>query len=61
MNRIVALRLSAGILAMLGAWTAYTQTPLTVQQLKDDLYVIEGTSNGASDAGNIAVYVTSES
>jgi glyoxylase-like metal-dependent hydrolase (beta-lactamase superfamily II) len=52
---------------MLGAWTAYTQNPnapptqpLTVKQLKDDLYIIEGTSNGAADAGNIAVYVTSE-
>jgi len=30
---------------MLGAWTAHTQTALTVQQLKDDLYLIEGTSN----------------
>src|SRR6266851_8661572 len=57
MSRTAALRLSAGILA---AWTAFTQAPLTVQKLYDDLYLIEGTSNGASDAGNIAVYLTSE-
>src|SRR5260221_3048623 len=57
MSRTAALRVSAGILA---AWTAFTQAPLTVQKLYDDLYLIEGTSNGASDAGNIAVYVTSE-
>lgn len=45
-------------------WIAYTQNPpaqpLTSKQLKDDLWIIEGTSNGASDAGNIAVLVTSE-
>ena len=52
---------------MLGAWTAYTQNasappsqPLSVKQLAGDLYLIEGTSSGASDAGNIAVYITSE-
>jgi glyoxylase-like metal-dependent hydrolase (beta-lactamase superfamily II) len=28
--------------------------------LKDDLYVIEGTSNGANDVGNVTIYVTSE-
>src|SRR3977135_4444633 len=67
MNRTDTVRLSVGVLAMLSAWTAYTQNPnapptqpLTVKQLKDYLYVIEGTSNGAADAGNIAVYVTSE-
>jgi hypothetical protein len=31
---------------------------LKVQQIKQDLYVIEGTSNGSNDAGNIAIYVT---
>lgn len=64
MNRTTVFRLSVGILALMGAWTAYTQNPpaqpLTVKQLKEDLYLIEGTSNGASDAGNIAVYVTGE-
>lgn len=50
---------------MLGlAWVAYTQTqapaPLSVKQIKDDLYVIEGTSNGSSDAGNVTIYVTGE-
>jgi glyoxylase-like metal-dependent hydrolase (beta-lactamase superfamily II) len=64
MNRTSAVRISAAILAVVGAWTAYTQSPpaqpLGVKRLAEDLYVIEGTSNGASDAGNIAVYVTSE-
>jgi glyoxylase-like metal-dependent hydrolase (beta-lactamase superfamily II) len=49
---------------MAGAWIAYTQSPpaqpFSYKQLKDDLWVIEGTSNGASDAGNIAVLVTPE-
>jgi cyclase len=57
-------RTCAGLLAMLGVWTAYTQNPpsqpLGVKQLASDLYLIEGTSNGASDAGNIAAYITSE-
>lgn len=52
------------VLSVLVAWIAYTQTaptqPLTYKQLKDDLWVIDGTSNGASDAGNIAVLITSE-
>jgi glyoxylase-like metal-dependent hydrolase (beta-lactamase superfamily II) len=64
MNQTSSVRLSAAILAALGAWTAYTQNtpsqPLGVKQLAEDLYLIEGTSNGASDAGNIAVYVTSQ-
>ncbi len=57
-------RTAAALVALLAAWTAYTQNPpsqpLGVKQLAADLYLIEGTSNGASDAGNIAVYVTSE-
>ncbi len=64
MKRTTIVWLCAGVLSLLGAWSAYTQNPpaqpLTVRQLKDDLYIIEGTSNGAFDAGNIAVYVTSE-
>jgi cyclase len=63
-NRTFLIRFSAAVLAVLGAWTAYTQNapsqPLGVKQLAEDLYIIEGTSNGASDAGNIAVYLTSE-
>src|SRR5260370_17394715 len=57
-------RTAAVLLAMVGVWTAYPQTPpsqaVGAKQLASDLYLIEGTSNGASDAGNIAVYVTSE-
>jgi cyclase len=64
MNRSTSIRLSTGALALAGVWAAYTQSaptqPLSLKQLKDDLWVIEGTSNGASDAGNIAVLVTSE-
>lgn len=60
MTRTIAVRLSVGFLALLGAWTAYTQNALSVKPLKDNLYIIEGTSNGASDAGNIAVYVTGD-
>src|SRR5271169_3329383 len=61
-----ALNLARGFLALCGVWLAYTQTPgtgsggLTVQRLTDDLYVIEGTSNGSDDVGNVAIYVTSE-
>lgn len=58
------IRTLAVALALLGAWTAYTQNPpsqpLSVKQLAPDFFIIEGTSNGASDAGNIAVYVTTE-
>jgi len=45
---------------------AYTQTDkeapaaLTVQRLKEDLFLIEGTSKGFADAGNVLVYVTGE-
>lgn len=41
-----------------GAWTAYTQgvpaQPLTVEKVRDDLYVIVG------DGGNVPVYITDE-
>ena len=64
MKQSALIRFSAGALALAGVWTAYTQNaptePLAFKQLKDDLWVIEGTSAGASDAGNIAVLVTSE-
>ena len=53
------IRLSAGLLALAGAWAAYTQTKggppqLTLNKIKDDLYEIEG------DGGNVAVYITNE-
>ena len=35
-------------------------TELNIKKLKNELYVIEGTSNGSGDVGNVAVYVTSE-
>ena len=63
-NLAITMRLSAGALLLAGAWAAYTQDPpvrpLAYTQVKEDLWVIEGTSNGASDAGNIAVLVTGE-
>jgi cyclase len=64
MTRPQYIRLASLAFVFAGAWTAFTQNPpakpLTYRQLKDDLWVIDGTSNGASDAGNIAVLVTSE-
>ncbi len=62
MSRTVLVRLSAGILMLLGAWVAYTQNPqgkqaapaLTLTKVTDDLYVIEG------GGGNVAVYITNE-
>jgi cyclase len=60
MTRTLVPRLSAGSLLVLGCFVAYTQNqskqppPLTLNQVKDDLYEIEG------DGGNVAVYVTSE-
>lgn len=50
-------------LFLLGAWTVQAQTPvpaLIVKQIKSDLFVIEGTSNGSGDACNVTVYVTDE-
>lgn len=64
MTRNVSIRLGGAFAAIALAWTSYTQNPpaqpLSYKQIKDDLWVIEGTSNGASDAGNIAVLVTNE-
>ena len=64
MQKAIAIRVGSGALCLLGIWAAYTQSaptsPLSYKQLKDDLWVIEGTSNGSGDAGNIAVLVTSE-
>jgi cyclase len=64
MRRHIVLRTCALTFTFVFGWIAYTQNPpaqpLTYKQLKEDLWVIEGTSNGASDAGNIAVLVTSE-
>jgi cyclase len=60
MNRTLGIRLSAGILFLLGSWIAYTQNTgkqppqLTINKVKDDLYEIVG------DGGNVAVYVTNE-
>ena len=59
MNRTWTIRLSAGLLALAGAWVAYTQTKqappeLKLNKIKDDLYEIEG------DGGNVAVYITNE-
>lgn len=59
MSRTLVLRLTVGIIFLLGGWIAYTQNQggppqLKVNKVKDDLYEIEG------DGGNVAVYVTSE-
>jgi cyclase len=61
----VAIRVSAVCFAGLCAWTTWTQTPapaqpLSYRQIKDDLWVIDGTSNGSGDAGNIGVLITPE-
>ena len=70
MKRSIIVRLTGLVLALLGAWAAYTQTPQQGKQapaaadppppfnlvkVSDDLYVIDG-----GRAGNVAVYVTSE-
>ena len=60
MSRTFVARISAGALFLVGCWIAYTQTQgkappeLTLKQVKDDLYEIEG------DGGNVAVYLTNE-
>jgi glyoxylase-like metal-dependent hydrolase (beta-lactamase superfamily II) len=64
-GRSVALHGSRLFLVFFTVWLAYTQTQpaangLSMKQLKEDLYVIEGTSNGSGDVGNVAVYLTSE-
>jgi len=69
MKRTILVRLFAGLLALTGAWVAYTQTPQGKQapaqtkapapfnliKVADDLYVIDG-----GGAGNVAVYITNE-
>jgi len=70
MKRTVLVRLLTGLLALAGAWVAYTQTPQQGKQapaqtkapapfnlvkVTDDLYVIDG-----GGAGNVAVYITNE-
>jgi glyoxylase-like metal-dependent hydrolase (beta-lactamase superfamily II) len=70
MNRTVLVRSFAGLLALAGAWVAYTQNPQGKQapaaqtkapapfnlvKVADDLYVIDG-----GGAGNVAVYITNE-
>src|SRR5581483_6684366 len=59
MKRMLSVRVSAGLLALLGGWLAYTQNPQappanTLQKIKDDLYMIEG------DGGNVAIYLTND-
>jgi glyoxylase-like metal-dependent hydrolase (beta-lactamase superfamily II) len=59
MSRTVLLRLSAGLLLLLGSWIAYTQNQNKqpsnkLNKIADDLYEIEG------DGGNVAVYITNE-
>jgi glyoxylase-like metal-dependent hydrolase (beta-lactamase superfamily II) len=59
MSRTLLARLGAVALLLTGCWIAFTQTQaqpakLTLNKVKDDLYVIEG------DGGNVAVYVTGE-
>jgi len=59
MSRTLVLRLSVGIIFLLGGWVAFTQNPggppqLKINKITDDLYEIEG------DGGNVAVYLTNE-
>lgn len=58
MSRTNLVRICGGIVFLLGTWVAYTQTPapqpLKINQVKDDLYEIEG------DGGNVAAYITNE-
>ena len=59
MSRTLVLRLSVGIIFLLGGWVAFTQNPggppqLKINKVADDLYEIEG------DGGNVAVYITNE-
>jgi glyoxylase-like metal-dependent hydrolase (beta-lactamase superfamily II) len=69
MRRTILTRFFAGLLALAGAWVAYTQNPQGKQasaqtkapapfnliKVADDLYVIDG-----GGAGNVAVYITNE-
>ncbi|MEP6963183.1 MAG: MBL fold metallo-hydrolase [Acidobacteriota bacterium] len=69
LSRSSAIRFTGFVLALLGAWAAYTQTPqqapaaakgkapapFNLVKVTDDLYVIDG-----GGAGNVAVYITNE-
>lgn len=60
MSRTLWIRATAAAIVLAGAWVAYTQQQgpppqMTMQKVKDDLYVIE--ENGT---GNVAVYITNE-
>jgi len=58
MSRTLLIRSTAAALALAGAWVAFTQappSPLTLNKVKDDLYVIQ--DNGS---GNVAIYITNE-
>lgn len=58
MSRTLLIRGTASVLALAGAWVAFTQappSPLTLNKVKDDLYVIQ--DNGS---GNVAIYITNE-
>lgn len=65
MTKIELVRLAA-IIALGAAWTVHSsgqeqeEGTLSVKQVEPDFYVIEGTSNGSSDAGNVGIYVTDE-
>jgi glyoxylase-like metal-dependent hydrolase (beta-lactamase superfamily II) len=58
MSRTLLVRLSAAVICLAFAYIAYTQgnppPTLTIEKVKDDLYVIVG------DGGNVAVYITNE-
>src|SRR5580658_2261619 len=59
MSKSLLVRLSSAMLALMGAWAAYTQNkaaprPATIQRVKGDLYMISG------EGGNVAVYVTDD-
>jgi len=58
MSRTILVRLAAAISFVACAYVAYTQgnppPTLTIEKVKDDLYVIVG------DGGNVAVYITNE-
>ena len=58
---------TAALLAFAGISTIYLSgqqpaapAPLNIIKLESDLWVIEGTSNGASDAGNAIIYPTGD-
>src|SRR5712672_515967 len=69
MSRTILIRLSALLLTLAGAWTAYTfqgkgaakgkqekqpPAPLNLIKVADDLFMIEGSG------GNVAIYTTDE-